>query len=221
MGACRRTNRWNNNGDVGREGDALQGKVLCRRVGACYNEPTFAGGPTVKMRAISTVLGVIGVGFLLLAVALRLWGTRPWVFTLREDVDTSSGDIRRRIRILGVQVRDRTEESPFSREVRKLHIRTPETRVWEHVGSGTLGGYTSYPYGLALTDCNFLVQLLDRVGPADHERIAYLEKALSNLQTGELSATDELLGTLADQLAKRYGAPPLPRPPVDRFKELR
>lgn len=174
----------------------------------------------MKIRAIATVLGVLGVVLLLMALALRLWGGHPWVFSVYSEIDTNSGDVRKQTVLLGIRVRKRIDMSLFSREVRRLHIRTPEARVWKPIGCGTLDGFTVDPYGLALGDCDFLVQILDVMGLPDQDRAVYLEKALSNLREGKLTATDELIWTLDQQLRARYGMPPTPKPTGDRFKRL-
>jgi hypothetical protein len=164
----------------------------------------------MRIKTVYVVLAIIGL-VLVLLVRLPPWGRYPWAFRVHRDIDTSSGDVRQRVFLLGMQVSSRITVSPFSQEVRRLHLRTPEKRVWKPMNAATRTEFIMHDYDGAIEDCNFLLQLLDQGRVSDQERAPILEKALSNLQAGELDQTDDLIHWVAQQLGSFYGLPPIPK----------
>jgi hypothetical protein len=127
-----------------------------------------------------------------------------------KDVDMNSADIRKRVSLFGGQVSERIAESPFSHEVRRLHIDTSEVRNWKRMSVSTLFHSTIEQYNIAVVDLNFLLELLDLLRPSDEERRSTVQKALSNLEAGELEQTAHLIGDIAERLRATSGLPPTP-----------
>ena len=182
-------------------------------------------GVKMRTKAVAVILSVVGVVLLVLGVVLYGWSDSRWLFSRYWDIDTSSGDTRERTVFLGRQIRERVKESLFSHEVRRLHIHTPEVRVWKSTGVSTLHGWTMGPYSGADSDCNFLVQMFDVMRASDEDRIDVLQKALSNLRAGELDATDQLIEEVSNQLRQFLGLPPVPvghlRPVFNQHRVIR
>ncbi len=158
----------------------------------------------VQTRAGRVVRAIIPI--LLFAVAAMALGG----CCVYKDVDMNSADIRKRVSLFGGQVSERIAESPFSHEVRRLHIDTPEVRKWKPMSVSTLFHSTIKEYNIAVVDLNFLLELLGLLRPSDEERRSIVQKALSNLQTGELEQTAHLIADIAERLRAMSGLPPTP-----------
>jgi hypothetical protein len=102
----------------------------------------------------------------LLATALPLCGCTENVFSVRRAIDINSGDVRHQTFFWCLPVSTRVVESPFSREVRRLHIPTLEGRAWKLATISNWGRIESQEYDGAIEDCDFLVnqmKLLTRI----------------------------------------------------------
>jgi hypothetical protein len=171
----------------------------------------------IAMKVVSTI--VVAGSILLLC------GCQQGMLSVHRDLDINSGDVSRLVFILHMQVGARIDETPFSREVRRLGIHTEDTRAWRPMSVRTLTSYCWKRYDGAINDCNFLVQMLALMKMADEERSAILEKALSNLQTASLDDTDRLIYSIGERLREAYGLPPIPeekrRTTFERYRNIR
>jgi hypothetical protein len=103
------------------------------------------------------------------------------------------------------------KESPFSHEVRRLHIPAPEGRVWKPMTVSTGTGETVEQYAGAIEDCDFLLEYLKLLRVPDEERVTVLTRALSNLQKDNLEDTYDLIGEMANRARIMLGLPPAPK----------
>ncbi len=147
------------------------------------------------------VLGAIGVALLLLMVLLS-WTHSWWLYHVRTAIDVNSGDIARQTFVCGRQVRQDTEESAFSREVRRLGIAGPKGRHWRTVTAKTaLSSETARgPYGNLINECNLIMWFLDRFKVPDAERSAVLSETLTVLQAGDMIELSHLESRLGKKL---------------------
>ena len=143
---------------------------------------------------------------ILAVVALGLCGC-----SVHRDIDINSGAVRQRSFFLGQPAITRVAESQFSREVRRLAISTPEGRIWKPMTVTNLGRVESQEYDGAIEDCDFLVAQMNTLRLSDEDRVTPLMKALSNLQTGELDQTYDLIHEMSNRMRVMMGIPPIPK----------
>jgi hypothetical protein len=152
----------------------------------------------MKTKTVRTFINSVAIVFVSVAIPV-LSGCH----TVRTDVDANSGEMKERTYFFGMRVSEHVEESVFSREIHRLGIRPPEMRNWKPATPRE-------EYDGAVEDCDFLVDLLRMIGLTDQDRKAILEKALSNLQTGKLDQTFDLITEASDRLRALHGLPPVP-----------
>jgi hypothetical protein len=189
---------------------SLADQECCRILGKTGDFPAGVVQMRRGKRMTFVALATIGLAIALAAGVLGLARHPRW-FSVYEDIDSCSGDIRRRVFLFDVRIHSRITDTAFSREIRRLNIRIPEKPDWKsmHADVGA-NRHISCEYDGAISDCNFLIQWLDLMGVPDEYRVAVLEKALSNLQTGNLDGTDELIYEIAEEVRRLYGLPRIP-----------
>ena len=150
-------------------------------------------------KAIYRLAGAAAILVVLLGALPLL--TYPWVFSNQEAIDVNSGDTMHRIYICGLPIRESTQTTAFSREVRRLGIDVRGVRDWKRVDAGVLiGRPISYRYSGVPDVCDFLVRLLDTTETPDEDRSHILKEALTALQSGEISHLDTLLKAAGSKL---------------------
>ena len=127
------------------------------------------------------------------------------------DIDINSGDVRQRAFFLGLPTLTHVKQSPFSQEVRRLHIPTAQGRIWKPMTVSTGMGQTGEQYAGTIEDCDFLLEYLKLLRVPDEERVTILTRALSNLQTNDLEDTYDLIGDMANRARIMQGLPPVPK----------
>jgi len=138
----------------------------------------------MKASAVSIVIAAA----IMAVVLLCLWPLlgQSWFYVKYTDIDLNSGDLRHQGRVCSLVVSTRIEESPLSREVRRLGIAVPANRVWTHAFEGRLvrGVCADYYYGRIFSYGRQLLMLLDLANAADEERRAVVERFITSLRTG-------------------------------------
>jgi hypothetical protein len=153
----------------------------------------------MKRRIICGVAGAIVILVVLLGTLPLL--ARPWVFSIRTAIDVNSGDIMRQTRVFGVRIRENTQATAFSHEVRRVRTDLPAVRDWKRVSAQPLiGRPISYGYSGVPDTCDFLVRLLNVTETPDEDRCRILKEALAALQTGEVRRLKSLVDTVGSKL---------------------
>lgn len=164
----------------------------------------------------------------LAVVLLCLWPLlgRSWFFVKYADIDLNSGDLRHQVRVCSLVVSTRIEESPLSREVRRLGIPVPANRAWRHAFEGRLvrGVCVDYWYGSVYVQIHTLLSLLDQTKTPDEERRVILTELMTSLQTGDPHVAREqtfiLMGDIADKHGLDYFIPEF-KAYVDKLRDSR
>jgi hypothetical protein len=132
------------------------------------------------------------------------WDWLPPLSYVETQMDINSGDVRDRIYIFGVSVTRKVDETPLSREVRRLGIAIPEAPEWQFMNGHSSGGVFSDGWlGSAWAACCGLVSLLDRTRTPDEDRRVVLQKVLKILKTGSpFDARTEIM-LLIDDVAEK------------------
>ncbi len=136
-----------------------------------------------KLSAVVVVLGPV----LLVVFVFGVWwllGER-WVFSSNGEMDINSGDLRERVCVFGVPVKNEVYESALSHEIRRLGVAIPATRVWKRTGQSCLVQRSSinFRYRHVLMGCDDLLDILDEVKAPDEERRAVLERLMTSVRT--------------------------------------
>jgi len=153
----------------------------------------------MKRRVICRVAGGIVILVLLLGTLPLL--AHPWVFSIRTAIDVNSGDIMRRTCVFGVPIRENTQATAFSHELRRVRADLSAVRDWKRVNAKPLiGRPISYRYSGVPDTCDFLVRLLDVTESADEDRCRILKEALVALQSGEVRRLKSLAETVGSKL---------------------
>lgn len=146
----------------------------------------------------------IGIGIAVLLLAALPLLNESWVYRVCTDLDVTSGDIARRSYVLGRMVGESTEETPFSKEVRRLGIATPGGRYWRRMLTQTFRGASHPYYGSLIGDCRMMIMVMDAVKMPDAERAALLKETLAIMQAKNVDTTRlrEMMTDLGDQLVQ-------------------
>jgi hypothetical protein len=179
----------------------------------------------VKGKAVPlSVLLLAGILLGGLILLLRPLLGEPWVFRRCTDIDLNSGGTRDVAYVFSLCVKNRIQESDLSREVRRLGIDVPGTRVWKRAFESYLveGVYIDYSYGGVVATCGQLLRILDLTEASDQERRVALEMLLTSLRTGDPRQTQDQLHLLMDEIGGRHGLEVFDNPELkEHLKTLR
>ena len=164
------------------------------------------GGAAPGMK--TSVKSAVWPAVILIVLLLCLWLLLdvPWLLGADMDIDINSADTRHQVRVLSLTVKTEIEESVLSREVRRLGINIPPTRVWKPTYEGHLTNenHISYRYGSILAMCHHLMSILDQAKAPDEERRAILETLMKTLRKGDPRKTQEETFLLMAEVAERH-----------------
>jgi hypothetical protein len=157
------------------------------------------------MRATSPTVWMVGTVLLLLCLCLLPLLGHPWVFIRYTDVDLNSGDLRTQVRVCTLAVKTEIKPSNLSREVRRLGINVPDTRVWKRAYERRLVSriHVDYSYGRVVVACNVLVDLLASANAPDEERRTVLKSLMASLQTGDSRQACGQARSLMNEMGER------------------
>ncbi len=149
------------------------------------------------------------VAAVLLLLGLGIWPLlgQSWVFLRSTDLDINSGMLRHQVHVLSVRVRERTEESALSRELRRLGIQTPSIPIWKRADESRLvrGIFVEYSYGSVRAEAMALVMRLDLMEMADGDRRVVLGRFMAALQSGDPDRARQQAWLLTDEIEKQQG----------------
>jgi len=165
-------------------------------------------------------------GALLGLVLLLSWPLlgQPWIFCRGTDIDINSGDTRHGVYVLSLCMKNEIQESDLSREVRRLGIAIPATRVWKRAFESHLvnQSHTDYSYGHVVATCDQLLCILDLTKASDQERRVALESLMTGLRTGNPHQAQDQLFLLMDEIGERHGLEVFDNPELKEYlKTLR
>ncbi len=145
----------------------------------------------------------------LLGLLLFFWPLvgHSWVFCRGTDIDINSGDIRHAVHVFRLRVKGEIQESDLSREVRRLGIDIPATRVWKRTFESYLveGRSIHWKYGQVDVASRQLLSILDETNAPDEERQAILEKFMASLRKENADHALWQARLLTDELAEKHG----------------
>jgi hypothetical protein len=152
-----------------------------------------------------TLLAAALLGLVLL-LSWPLLG-QPWIFCRGTDIDINSGDTRHAVYVFSLCAKNEIQESDLSREVRRLGIDVPATRVWKRAFESYLveGSHIDYSYGSVVATCGQLFSILDETKTPDKERRVVLETLMTSLRTGDPRNAQEQLYLLIDEIGEKHG----------------
>lgn len=135
------------------------------------------------MRKETHLIIWIAVTILVILLGSFLIGV-PFVYNKSTDIDINSGDIRIRTVVFSFIKSEKIEQTPFSKEVRRLGIPIDENRSWKYGSSYilTIGGHSQS--WISYLICETIVKMFNDIDMPDDERKAILQKVLMSLQTG-------------------------------------
>jgi len=145
---------------------------------------------------LSTIAVLGPIFFVVLALGVWLSPGRPWVFNFNTDIDINSGDFRDRVCVFCAPVKDRVYDSELSREVRRLGVGIPATRVWKRMGQ---------KYIRVLISCEELLNTLNEVKAPDEERRVVLERLMTSLRTEDADRASWQGRLLRNEVAGKRG----------------
>ena len=135
----------------------------------------------MRIKARRIVLSIIILSILLLGMYPLLG--HPRVFSIKDDCDINSGDVRRQIYVCFFRIKNEIHETAFSREVRRLGILVGEERIWKSTYKKVLTIKCIYiPFGGTIAKCNFLIEMFDVAKVSDQDRLEILERVFISLQ---------------------------------------
>lgn len=83
--------------------------------------------------------------------------------------------------------------------------------MWRSMTISSDGYVESQEYDGAIEDCNFLLEQMNLLRVSDGDREAFLTKAPSNLRTGELDQTYDLIQEMGNRMRAKLGMPAIPK----------
>lgn len=143
---------------------------------------------------------------LIILLGLPLTGL-PFIYSRNTDVDINSGDVRKRTILFTFIVKEEIEQTPFSREVRRLGIPINVNRKWEHASTSALTMHGTARYDSSCRRCITIVAIFNDIDMPDNERTTILQSVLTCLQTGN---HEELLEIYLAMLDKMNPVGPVP-----------
>lgn len=122
-------------------------------------------------------------------------------------MDINSGDIRHAVHVFRLRVKGEIQESDLSREVRRLGIDIPATRVWKRAFESYLveGRSINWKYGHVDVASDQLLGILDETNASDEERRVVLEKFMASLRMEDADHTLWQARLLIDEIAEKHG----------------
>ncbi|MDI6450096.1 hypothetical protein [Anaerobaca lacustris] len=173
---------------------------MSRRMEATQQPPKRTKGT----RPLLLIAGLVVVGLCL----CLLLGAR-WVFLRATDMDINSGVLRHQVRVLTLPVAEEQEDSPLSREVRRLGIVTAETPLWKRTSESRLwrGIHVCYIYGGVLARATELVMSLELSKTPDDERREVLQRFMLALQSADPQHAEQQARLITDEIAGRAPRP--------------
>lgn len=172
---------------------------MSRRMEATQQPPKSAKGT----RRLLLIAGLVVVG-----LCLCLLSGARWVFLRATDMDINSGVLRHQVRVLSLPVAEE-EDSPLSREVRRLGIVTAEAPLWKRTSENRLwrGIHVCYIYGGVLARATELVMSLELAAAPDDERREVLQRFMVALQSADPQHAEQQARLITDEIAGRVSRP--------------
>jgi hypothetical protein len=121
-------------------------------------------------------------------------------YSIIEDVDVNSGDVRTRKYIFLLRVKNEINATRFSHEVHRVGIDVPEDRIWKRIRTeeGLLSKKINYKYADAVADCISAKLALEFGDIPDEKRKVILQEMLENLRAGKLDEIKDQVKTLSN-----------------------
>ena len=126
---------------------------------------------------------VLVFAFLLIGVLVLLVHSR--VFNTNTYIDINSGDLRVETTVCGLRVWNRIRVTTFSREVRRLGIDVPQSRVWRLARTEQamlMGTHSHVRLDPVRHDLELLMEIFAVGNVPDHDRLVILESILMSLK---------------------------------------
>ncbi len=146
----------------------------------------------MKERIEVVILSII-IMILLIPLFFNGLTSNRWIYKYDTYLDFNSGDYKEQSYVFNILIREKIQETLFSKEVRRLGIEVPEQRIWKCTGNfpfSHIGGNTQYSE--AHRRIVTLVKWLYILEIPDKERLDIMQKALKCLQTDDTGKVQEI-----------------------------
>lgn len=142
----------------------------------------------MKTQGRHLLFGIVLLLMLIVCICFLL--DYPHVFSINRDIDINSGDVRVRMYICFLRIKDEVQKTSFSQEVLRLAIDVPQERKWMPTHTKLLSSrHIEYVYGGIPVECDILIKTFDDGNVPDEDRRVILQRILTILQSGDRQVT--------------------------------